>query len=151
MPHEREKHGGVLRDIGYPRALVHRGRAGEQIVDLESLQRRRQQADRTHYGSAAADPIPHRKPCEPAVLLRVFIQFTAGSGDRDRVFAEIQSALLEFRFRFQHAVAGLFCAAGFGDNDHERLSYFIADLVEHAIETVRIGVIEKRDVHRIVG
>ncbi len=41
-----------------------------KFVDVEALQRRRQQADGAHLRGAAADPIPHREARQPAGLSR---------------------------------------------------------------------------------
>ena len=41
MPHEGQKHGRILRDVGCAGALVHGRRAGEEGVDVKALQRHR--------------------------------------------------------------------------------------------------------------
>ena len=51
----------------------------------------------------------------------------------------------------QHSVARLFCAAGFGNHYAQGVREMIADPGEHAIEAVRVRVVEEVNVQRIVG
>ena len=130
---------------------IHRRGAGQKIVDVETLQRRRHQAHRAHDRSAAADPIVHGKARQPAVLLRVLVQLAADAGDGDRMFSEIQTRLLITRRCFQHPVARFFRAAGFRNHHRQRVRKMIADLVEGAVEPVGVRVIEKINIERIGG
>ena len=96
-----------------PRVLVHRGGAGEEVLDVEALKRRGHQPDRAHHRRAASDPIEHRKPRKPPIRLGIAIQLALDPGHGDGVFAEVETHLLVASFRFEHAVAGFLRAAGF--------------------------------------
>ena len=130
---------------------IHRRGARQEIVDVETFQRRRHEADRAHDRGAAAHPIVHRETRQPSVLLRVFVQLAADAGDRDRMFSEIQTRLLITRGGFQHPIARLFRAAGFRDHHRQRVREMIADLVEGAIESIGVRVIEEINIERIGG
>ena len=71
------------------------------------------------------------------------------AGHGDGMFRKIQTGFFKARPRFEHPVARFLRAAGFGDDDDEGVREPGADLFEDAIEAVRIGVIEKEDIHRI--
>jgi len=112
-PHKRKKHGGVLRDIGYARPLIHGRGAREELVDIKTLQRHRHQSDRAHHRCSAADPVVHRKSRKPSILFGMLVKFASDAGHGDRMFSKLKPGRFEFRFRFQHAVARFFGAARF--------------------------------------
>ena len=149
-PHQSEQHRGVLPKIVYSCSLVHRRGAGEEIVDVETLQRHRHQTNRAHHRSAAADPIPHRETRQPSIFLRVPVEITADAGDCDRMFSKIQSGSFEARFCFQHSVPCFFRSTRFRNDHHNRAPELIVDLIEHSVESIRVGVVEEVNVRRIL-
>ena len=62
---------------------------------------------------------------------------------------ELEAFRRELRFCFQHSISRVFGTAGLRDNDDQHLRKQIIDFLENAIESVRIGVVEKMDVHAI--
>ena len=65
------------------------------------------------------------------------------------MFAELKPLRFEFCFRLEHSIPRFLCPARFGDDNNERLRQILVDLVENAIKAIRVGVIEKIDVHWI--
>ena len=80
----------------------------------------------------------------------MFVQFASNAGHSDSVPGELKSFRGELRFRLGHSVPCLFCAAGFGDNDDERLWESLSNPAKNAIKIFRVGVVEEKDVHGIV-
>ena len=149
-PHQREQHRCILPRIVYAGQLVHRRRAGKKIVDVETFQSHGHEPDRAHDRCPTADPVMHRKSDEPTVFLCVLIQLAPDTGHRHGMFSEFKFMRVESRCRFEHPVARFLRAAGFRNYDHKRLGKVIVDLGQDAIESVRIGIVEKGDVHRIM-
>src|SRR5438128_12511974 len=92
----------------------------------------------------------HRKSSKPPVLFGNFIQIAPNTGNGHRVLVELQSFLFESCFRLQHSISCLLRPARFGNHNDECLRESVAYPIENAIETLRVGVVEKGDVHGIV-
>ena len=74
------------------------------------------------------------------------IELRSVAGDGDGVFAEIQSRGFPGGLGFEHAVAGFRSAAGFGNDEHERLVEAVGgDLGEHRVHAGGVGVVEEED------
>ena len=102
-------------------------RAGEDGVDVDPLQRRRQQTDSRKFRGAAADPVPHRKPLHPLLIDRDFVEFGTIAGNGDRVFAEVEIRALISGGGGEHSVARFLGPARFGD-DHGKRTREIVNL-----------------------
>ena len=89
------------------------------------------------------------KRASQPLTLCILIQLAIRACDCDRVSAKIQSGPVKARFRFEHSVARFLGPAGFRNHDNERVIESRPDLPQDAVETIRIGVIEKEDVHLI--
>ena len=63
------------------------------------------------------------------------------------MLTEREAFLFKFRFRFEHSISRFLCPAGFGNHNDERLRKIVVDLVENAVETIRIGVVQEIDIH----
>ncbi len=64
-------------------------------------------------------------------------------------FAKSKPGFLKARLRLQHAVARFLRAAGFGNDNDEGVGEPVTDLLEDTIESVRVGVIEKENIHQV--
>ena len=113
IPHERQKHCGILGHILCTRVLIHRRCAGEKIIDTKTLQGHRQKTDRAHHRSASTDPIVHREPGEPTVLFCVLVQIAAHAGYSHCVLVKLQPLFFESHFRLEHSVSCFLCPARF--------------------------------------
>lgn len=151
IPHEGEDHGGVLGGGEGAGFFVHGGGASEELRDVDALEGGGEGADGAHDGSAAADPVPHGEASEPVLGDGVFVEIAAKAGDGDGVAGEVEAGGAVSGFGFEHAVAGFFGAAGFGDDDGEGGGEFGADLGENAADAVGVGVVEERDVEGRIG
>ena len=151
IPHEGEDHGGVLGGGERAGFFIHGGGASEELGDIDALEGGGEGADGAHDGGAAADPVPHGEAGEPVLGDGVFVELAAEAGDGDGVSGEVESGGAVGGFGFEHAVAGFFGAAGFGDDDGEGGSEFIADLGENAADAVGVGVIEEGDIEGRIG
>src|SRR5207248_2608516 len=80
----------------------------------------------------------------------MFVQLAAYSRNCDSMLWKLKPIHGKLRFRLQHSVSCLLCPARFGNHNDKRLRKPIAYPVKHAIETVRIGIIEEKDIHRVV-
>ena len=100
---------------------------------------------------AAADPVPHREAREEALLLGELVELAARAGDADRVLPERETDPLVGGLGLEHAVARLLGAARLRDHDGERFVEAGADLIEHPIDAVRVGVVEEERLHPIGG
>ena len=69
---------GLAWTVVAARGLVAGRGAGEQAVDVEALQRRRQQPDGGQIAGAAADPVPHREAGQPALVRGDVVQLRPG-------------------------------------------------------------------------
>lgn len=151
IPHEGEDHGGVLGGGERAGFFIHGGGASEELGDIDALEGGGEGADGAHDGGAAADPVPHGEAGEPVLGDGVFVELAAEAGDGDGVAGEVEAGSAVGGFGFEHAVAGFFGAAGFGDDDGEGGSEFIADLGENAADAVGVGVIEEGDIEGRIG
>src|SRR6184192_361042 len=123
--------------------------AGAEFVDIKTFQCHREKSDRAHHRGASADPIVHRETGEPLVFFGIFVQFAPDASHGDSVFAEMKPPLSKFCFRLDHSVSRFLCPARFRHHNDEGLRKAV-DLIENAIKPIRIGVIEKIDVHWVV-
>ena len=80
----------------------------------------------------------------------MLVEITSNAGDRNGMFRKIQAGRLEARFRFEHSVARFFCSAGLRNRHHNCSREFIVDLVQHAIESIRIRIVEEVNVQWIL-
>ena len=151
IPHEGEDHGGVLGGGEGAGFFVHGGGAGEELGDVDALEGGGEGADGAHDGGAATDPVPHGEASEPVLGDGVFVEIAANAGDGDGVTGEVEAGGAVSGFGFEHAVAGFFGAAGFGDDDGEGGGEFGADPGENAADAVGVGVVEERDVEGGIG
>jgi hypothetical protein len=131
------------------RPFIHRCCAHEKIVDVEAFQRHRKKPNCAHHRSAPANPIVHRESGEPFILFRQFIYLASDAGYSHGVRGELETFFSKFRFSLEHSISRFLCPTGFGNHNDERLRKIVVDLVENAVETVRIGVVEEIDIHWI--
>ena len=127
----------------FARDRVHRGSAGEQLVDLDALERGGQQTDGAEGRGAATDPVPHRETGEPAFLLCDEVKLGALTGNGDELFRVVEPRRLERSLRLEHAVARFRGAAGLGDDDDQSLLKARPELLKHAVHAVRVSVVEE--------
>ena len=149
MPHERELRRRILRGVRLACDFIASLRAGEHRVDVEPLQRGGQQAHGAQFARASADPVPHRETAQPALAHRDFVQLAPSSRDGDDVLGKIESGLRPRCFGFEHSVARFLRAAALADDDRQRLAQLAAELREHLVHAVGIGVIEKVNRHLV--
>ena len=90
IPREGQPHGGIPSGVRLAGFLVHRGGAGQQLVNVDSLQGRRNQAYGGQHRGPAADPVFHRKPRDELVLRGELSELRALAGDGHGMFAEVQ-------------------------------------------------------------
>jgi len=121
MPHQGEHHRRIAGRFRPAGALIHGTRAGKKPVDIDALQRRRHQTDHAHHTGPATDPIGHRETFDPAFRHRHFVQLAPHARDRHRVSGKRQPGCFVSRPDFEHPVACLWSAAGFGGHHHQRL------------------------------
>src|SRR6184192_3130978 len=124
-------------------------RAGEEFVGIKTFECHREKSDRAHHRGASADPIVHRETREPLVFFGIFVQFAPDASHGYSVFAEMKPLLSEFCFRLDHSISRFLCPARFRHDNDKGLRKAV-DLIENAIKPIRIGVIEKIDVHWVV-
>src|SRR5207247_10495603 len=86
---------------------------------------------------------------KPSILFSIFVEITPNTDDGHCVFVELQSLFFKSCFRLQHPVSCLLCAAGFGNHNDECLGEQIVNPGENAIESVRVRIIEEKNVHWI--
>ncbi len=151
IPHEGEDHGGVLGGGEGAGFFVHGGGAGEELGNVDALEGGGEGADGAHDGGAAADPVPHGEAGEPVLGDGVFVELATEAGDGDGVAGEVEAGGAVSGFGFEHAVAGFFGAAGFGDDDGEGGGQFLADFSENAADAVGVRVVEERDFEGRIG
>ncbi len=144
VPRDGELHGGILSGVLLARLPVHGGCTGEELVDVEPLQRGGDETDGGEHGSAAADPVFHREAGDEVLLGGVLIELGTHTGDGGGVAAEIESGGFIGGFRLQHAVAGLGGAAGFGnDEDEGAVQADDGELGDDGIHPGGVGVVEE--------
>src|SRR2546429_203982 len=80
----------------------------------------------------------------------MLVEITSNAGDRNGMFRKIQAGCLEARFRFEHSVARFFCSAGLRNHDDNCLREFTVDLVQHAVESIWIRIVEEVNVQWIL-
>ena len=74
------------------------------------------------------------------------MELRSDAGDRDSVLAEVEFCRLPSCFGFEHAVAGFGCAAGFRNDQHERVGKAERfDFFQHCVHAGGIGVVEEKD------
>ena len=143
IPHEGEQHGGILPDVVGARLGIHRRGSFKEFHDFEPLQRHRHEPHGAHHRGPAADPVPHRKPFQPSLGHRHFVQVAPLAGDGHKVFCKWDAGFFKGRLRREHAVAGFLGAAGFGNDDDERAAEAAADLGKDFFHAVGVGVVKK--------
>jgi hypothetical protein len=146
---EREQGRRILGRHGSPGEFVHGRGAGEQRVDVESLQRGREQAYGAEFGRAPTDPVPHRKPGQPAFLDGGLFQFRALARHGDKVLRMIEPGGAEGGGCFEHPIPRFDGASGLRDHHHQGLREFLAELGQHVVHAVRVGVVEEGDPHPV--
>jgi len=150
VPHGGEDGGGVVLEGRHAGDLVHRGGAGEHRVDVEALERGREQAHGAEFGGAAAHPVPHREAGDPAFLGGDLVELGAHASHGDKVLGVVETGGLEGGGGFEHAIARLDGATGLGDDDGERVGQLAGERGERVVDAVRVGVIEEVDRHAIL-
>ena len=81
----------------------------------------------------------------------MFVQLASNACHGDGVPGKSKSVRGELRFRLNHSIPYFFCAARFCDDDDERLRESLPYSFKHAVKTLRVGVVEEKDVHWIVS
>ena len=151
IPHQREQGGRVLPGVVHSGRHVAGGRAGEQRVDLDPLERGGKEADGRKLARPTTDPVPHREPGEPTTHLGGLVQGRANPGDGDGVPGEIQPGGLVGGGGGEHAVARLGRAAALADDHAQGRAELVAQSSELTREAVGIGVVEKVDGQLVGG
>ena len=105
--------------------------------------------------------LPHLKAlaqCQSGVLCRdpaadsmTFVDShqAAFASHGNSVTAEIEPIFFVTRFGFEHAVAGFFRPAGFGNDDRQRVIDPFADPFKNTINSVRIGIVQIMNSHPV--
>jgi len=103
----------------------------------------REEAYSCEFGGAATDPVPHRQEVEPVVFLGDLVQFAAFASDGDGVFGKAEAGDPIGGLGFEHTVACFGRTARLGDDHGECFTELTVECVECAIESIRVGVVEK--------
>ena len=128
---------------------VHRRGPGQHRVDVDPLEGGRQEPDRAQFARAPADPVPHREPGEPALLLRELVELRARSRDGDVVRRVGEARRPEGGGGLELPVAGLRGASRLGDHHHEGAREVGAEARQHIVHPVGVRVVEELDLHPV--
>jgi hypothetical protein len=151
VPHQRHQRCRVAADVALPGQFVHRRRPGQQRLDVDPLQRRRQQAHGRHHARAPPHPIPDREALEPTLGRGGLVEPAAGSGHRHEVRRVVQARPPVRRLHLEHGVGRLGRAARFGHDRDQRLPQRSGQVVQHAVDTVRVRVVDEVELHPVPG
>jgi hypothetical protein len=141
---------GTLQ-IRLPRGLVARRGAGEQAVNIQPLQGRREQTDCRQFAGPTSDPVEHREASEPILGRCRLVHLRTRHGDGDSVARELQASRLVGLGHQQHPVARFWSAATLGSDKAERLTEPARQELERSRNAVRVGVVHEVNVHRVRG
>lgn len=122
----------------------------QESIDIDSLQRGRQQSDNRSDRGPAAHPIPHGEAGKPALLDSQTVQFALFPGYGNSVPRELEPGPFIGKSRLQHSVTGLLRPPALGNHQSQGLSQAVADFRQNPIHSVRIGVVEKKRLHGVI-
>ena len=111
IPGERELGGRISGGIRHARAFIHRACTRNHRFDVEALECRGEKSDRSEFAGATADPIPHRKTCEPLFFDRNFIELAVFTGDGNGVSGKRGPRFFPEELGFNQGVTRLGSAA----------------------------------------
>jgi len=153
IPRERQEGGRVPPDVGDPGRRVAGARPLEQAVDVEALERRREEADGRELRGPPADPVPHGEAVEPALPPGELVEVAPLLGHGHGVPAEVEPLGRVGRLDDEHAVARLLRPARLGDDDDERPPDPAGrgDPVELPGHAVGVGVVEEERAEGVRG
>ena len=149
MPHEGQKRGRILGRVVLAGRRVHGRGSVQQSRHVQSLKQAGNQPDGGQLAGAPADPVPHREPRQPALLLNLLVQLRPRSRHGDGMAGEVQTLALVGRGDREHAVASLRRASALAHDHHDRLVQGITDSGQLTRDAFGVGVIDEVGLHPI--
>ena len=121
IPHQRELRGRIVTNDRIAGGFVAGLGSSEKSLDIQALQRGRQQPYRAQFAGASTHPVPHREGLDPTIGDGCLVEGAAFSRDGHCMRREAQTCPLVGGTGLDHSIAGFRGAAGLGDDQSQGL------------------------------